>query len=78
MYFILRYADSLDAILNEVHQYFNKGNFINEFQSIKKYFVNKTSPGCLMVEKENGTDEFIADLRSDIYNRFNQLMECIK
>jgi hypothetical protein len=44
----------LGTILNEVHQYHHKGYFLNEFANIKEYFKMKTSPGCLMVEQENG------------------------
>ncbi len=28
-----------------------------------------------MVEKENGPDEYIDDLRQDIFERFNKLLE---
>jgi hypothetical protein len=30
-----------------------------------------------MVEQENGPDEYIDDVRNDIFNRFNQLIELI-
>ncbi|GAG38877.1 unnamed protein product, partial [marine sediment metagenome] len=44
-------------------------------KNIKKYFERKTSQGCLMIEKENGPDEYIDDLRQDIFERFNELLE---
>jgi len=28
-----------------------------------------------MIEKENGPDEYIDDLKQDIFERFNQLLE---
>jgi hypothetical protein len=31
-----------------------------------------------MVEKENGPDEYIDDLREDIFERFGQLQKVIK
>ena len=34
--------------------------------------------GCLMVEKENGPDEYIDDLRQDIFYRFKKLRDIIK
>jgi len=75
MYFILRYTPNLDIILGEVADYKKKGYFIDISKNIKKYFERKTSKGCLMIEKENGSDEFIDDLKQDIFERFNKLLE---
>ena len=75
MYFILRYTPNLDIILEEVVEYKKKGYFISISKNIKKYFERKTSQGCLMIEKENGPDEYIDDLKQDIFERFNQLLE---
>lgn len=75
MYFILRYAPKIDIILAEVAKYKKKGHFIGISKDIKKYFERKTSQGCLMIEKENGPDEYIDDLRQDIFERFNKLLE---
>ena len=75
MYFILRYTPDLDIILAEVAEYKEKGYFIGISKNIKKYFERKTSQGCLMIEKENGPDEYIDDLRQDIFERFNELLE---
>ena len=75
MYFILRYTPNLDIILAEVAEYKKKGYFIGISKNIKKYFERKTSQGCLMIEKENGPDEYIDDIRQDIFERFNKLFE---
>ncbi|MBU4511254.1 hypothetical protein KJ830_09455, partial [bacterium] len=75
MYFILRYAPNLDVILAEVAKYKKKGHFVSIPKNIKKYFERKTSQGCLMIEKENGPDEYIDDLRQDIFERFNEMLE---
>jgi hypothetical protein len=75
MYFILRYTPNLDIILAEVIEYKKKGYFIGISKNIKKYFERKTSQGCLMIEKENGPDEYIDDLKQDIFERFNKLLE---
>jgi len=75
MYFILRYTPNLDIILAEVAEYKKKDYFIGISKNIKKYFERKTSQGCLMVEKENGPDEYIDDLRQDVFERFNELLE---
>lgn len=75
MYFILRYAPNIDIILAEIAKYKEKGYFVSISKNIKKYFERKTSLGCLMIEKENGPDEYIDDLRQDIFERFNELLE---
>ena len=75
MYFILRYTPNLDIVLSEIAEYRGKGYFIGISKNIKKYFERKTSQGCLMIEKENGPDEYIDDLRQDIFERFNKLLE---
>ena len=77
MYFILRYAPDLETILREVSLYKKEGYFNETPQNLTKYFESKTSQGCLMVEKENGPDEYIDDLRQDIYERFKKLREIL-
>lgn len=77
MYFVLRYVPDLDIILREVRQYKKQDYFINISRNIKKYFERKTSQGCLMIEKENGPDNYIDDLRQDIFERFNKLLELL-
>jgi hypothetical protein len=78
IYFMLRYAPDLDAILKEVVQYKKKGYFKDVLQNLDRYFARKTSSGCLMVEKENGPDEYIDDLRQDIFERFRNLREVLR
>lgn len=77
MYFILRYTPDLDKLFKGVARYKKQGYFVNISRNIKKYFERKTSQGCLMVEKENGPDEYIDDLRQDIFERFNKLLELL-
>ena len=77
MYFILRYAPDLDIILKEVAEYKKRGYFKEMSQNLSKYFERKTSRGCLMVEKENGPDLYLDDLRQDIFDRFKQLRDFI-
>ncbi|RKX91272.1 MAG: hypothetical protein DRP84_11890, partial [Spirochaetes bacterium] len=77
MYFILRYAPDLDIILKEVAEYKKRDYFKEISQNLSKYFERKTSRGCLMVEKENGPDLYLDDLRQDIFDRFKQLRDFI-
>ena len=73
MYFILRYAPDIDEILKEIAQYQKEGYFKGISKNLNEYFARISSQGCLMVEKENGPDEFIDNLRQDIFERFNKL-----
>jgi hypothetical protein len=73
MYFILRYAPEIEVILKEISEYKKAGYFKNATGNLNKYFERISSPGCLMVEQENGPDEYIKDLRQDIFERFKRL-----
>jgi len=75
---MLRYAPDLDVILKESAQYKKKGYFKEVTQNIDRYFERKTSQGCLMVEKENGPDLYVDDLRQDIFERFRQLHDFLQ
>jgi hypothetical protein len=63
IYFILRYAPDIDIINKELIQYKKKGYFKNILMNLNKYFGGKSSQSCIMVEKENGPDEYVDDLR---------------
>ena len=76
-YFILRYAPDLGVIYKEISEYRKKGYFRNTSKNINEYFQRKSGQGCLMVEKENGPDKYVDDLRQDIFERFKKLREFI-
>ncbi|NCU33621.1 MAG: hypothetical protein EOM23_11985, partial [Candidatus Moranbacteria bacterium] len=63
IYFVLRCAPNVDAILDEVHQFYKEGHLPHAAGNLKKYFERKSSQGCLMVEKENEADEYVEDIR---------------
>jgi len=77
MYFILRYVPDIDTILKEIINYQKRGSFKDVSKNLNKYFERISSQGCLMVEKENGPDEYIDDLRQDIFDRFKKLREIL-
>ena len=77
MYFMLRYAPDIDTIFKEVVRYKEKGYLKEVSQNLNKYFERKTSQGCLMVEKENGIDPYVDDLRQDIFDRFKKLRQLL-
>jgi hypothetical protein len=78
MYFILRYAPDTEGILKEVSEYKAKGCLPGTSDNIRKFFERVSSPGCLMIEEENGADEYIHDLRQDVFERFNSLKEALR
>jgi len=78
VYFVLRYAPHAEVIIKEASGYKQSGYFKEIPENLDKYFGRKTSEGCLMVEKENGSDEFIYDLRQDIFERFENLRKALK
>lgn len=73
IYFVLRYAPDVDAVLDEVQQFYKAGHLPQAENNLQKYFERKSSRGCLMVEKENGPDAFLEDIREDIFERFSAL-----
>lgn len=76
-YFVLRYAPDAEIIIKEAGGYKQSGYFKEIPENLDKYFGRKTSDGCLMVEKENGSDEFIYDLRQDVFERFENLRKVL-
>ena len=78
MYFILRYAPDVSLILKEVSQYGEKKYLMDVPDNINKFFERVSSQGCLLIEQENGSDEYIHDVRQDIFDRFNGLKEALK
>jgi len=77
MYFILRYAPDSNALLKEISQFSKEGHFKTVSENLAKFFERVSSPGCLMIERENGPDEFLYDLRQDILERFSKLREAL-
>ncbi|MBU4377407.1 MAG: hypothetical protein KKD29_08075 [Candidatus Omnitrophica bacterium] len=78
MYFILRYAPDIGEILKEVTQYREKGHLTNIADNVNKFFERVSSQGCLLIEQENGSDEYIHDVRQDIFDRFKGLREALQ
>ncbi|MFH1692249.1 MAG: GSU2403 family nucleotidyltransferase fold protein [Candidatus Omnitrophota bacterium] len=77
MYFILRYAPDIDVVLQEVSQYRKEGYLAGTSNNINKYFERVSSQGCLLIDEENGPDEYIQDVRQDIFERFKRLREVL-
>lgn len=78
MYFILRYAPDIEIILKEISEYKAKGYLLSVENNINTFFERVSSQGCLMVEEENGADEYIHDVRLDIFERFNSMKDALR
>ena len=77
MYFILRYAPDIDVILQEVSEYTAKGYLPGIADNVNNFFERISSQGCLLIEEENGADEYIHDVRQDIFERFGILKKAL-
>ncbi|MCU0639758.1 MAG: nucleotidyltransferase domain-containing protein [Candidatus Krumholzibacteria bacterium] len=77
MYFIMRFAPDIESILQEISQYAEKRKLPTVSDNMNKYFERISSQGCLLVEQENGIDEFIREIRQDIFDRFKRLREAL-
>jgi len=77
IYYVLRFAPDLNNILSELSEFNKDKNSVRFKDNIKKYFERISSQGCLMVEKENGPDDYIDRIRNDAFERFNNLVQSL-
>lgn len=77
-YFVLRYVPDITSLYREVREYREQGVFPQVSGNIETHFSNLTSQGCLWVERENGPDEYVKDVRRDARERFNKLREALR
>ncbi|MFH1283348.1 MAG: GSU2403 family nucleotidyltransferase fold protein [bacterium] len=77
IYFILRYAPDIGAILEEISAYRKREYLKSVSENINMFFERISSKGCLLVEEENGIDEYVDNLRQDIYERFKKLRKVL-
>jgi len=78
IYFVLRFHPQIETLLKNIKNrplHKEKQKVLTVFQ---KLFAQKISPGCFMVEQENGPDSFIHDIRQDAFERFQNLIENLK
>lgn len=76
VYYILRFSPQKDELIDEIKLLIkNKEQGKRVKQNISKYFSSVDSEGPLLVEQENGPDDYIDNLKQDIFERFNSLRE---
>jgi hypothetical protein len=71
--FILRHHPDIAGLMNEIRAFREEMDFSLIVKNLDLYFARLTSRGCLWVEKENGSDEFIPEVRRDVFERFQGL-----
>ena len=77
-YFFLRYVPDIASLYREVREYRKQAVFPQVPGNIETYFSNLTSRGCLWVERENGPDEYVRDVRRDAHERFIKFKEALQ
>lgn len=75
VYYMLRFCPSKDELINKVNSFIkNKEQGKSVKRNLRKYFSGIDSEGPFLVEQENGPDEYINDLKQDIFETFNKLV----
>jgi len=69
-YFVLRHSPDQEELAAEMRKYVKDDLFAKASANIKEYFSGDGGRGSVMIEKENGPDEYLEDLQGDIYSRF--------
>lgn len=74
-YFMLRFCPDKTRLVNEVRDLIKKRKEGKKaLGNIKAFFTHKDSKGPVAIERENGTDYFISNVRQDAYERIVQLL----
>lgn len=77
IYYILRFHPRKELLfrnLKELGLHEEKKQVLN---NLKEFFSRVTSRGCLIVEQENGPDDYIDDVRQDAFDRFRELIDVL-
>ena len=79
VYYMLRFCPKREQLADDVVALIKKrkeGKQVKE--NLKEYFSSVDSKGPLFVEQENGPDDYIHDVRQDIFERFKGLREALQ
>ncbi len=73
-YFMLRFCPDKARLVNEVKNLIKKREEGKKvLNNIKTFFAHRDDKGPVAIERENGTDYFISNVRADVYERITQL-----
>ena len=74
VYYMLRYCPQKEDLIGKVSLLIkNKEQGKAVKQNLRKYFKDADSKGPLLVEQENGPDEYVHNVRQDVFDRFKAL-----
>ena len=77
-YYMLRFCPEKERLIANVAALSkNKEQGIQVKRNLRKYFGSIDSEGPILIEQESGPDEYVDDLREDIYGRFKQLRDAL-
>jgi len=74
-YYMLRFCPEKDRLMKEINSLIKlkkEGKKVDS--NINRYFKHIDSKGPVLVERENGPDDFISNIRKDVYERFTKLL----
>lgn len=76
VYYMLRFCPQKEQLADDVVNIIKtrkEGKKVK--RNLKEYFTSVDSRGPLFVEQENGPDEYISNVRQDVFDRFKKLRE---
>jgi len=73
-YFVLRFAPDITEVFRQIRAYKDRHIFPAIESELPPFFKSLTSQGPLWIERENGPDEFVEDVREDAFERFQELL----
>jgi len=74
-YYMLRFCPAKEELIDKVNLLIKENEHGKSVKkNIRKYFGKANAQGPMLVEQENGPDEYIGDLRQDIFERFKKLL----
>ncbi|HLP59407.1 MAG TPA: GSU2403 family nucleotidyltransferase fold protein [Candidatus Deferrimicrobium sp.] len=77
IYYILRFHPHKESLFNDLTTLNLPGERKQITGNLQQLFSRVTSLGCIMVEKENGPDDFIRDIRKDAFQRLRELIQVL-
>jgi hypothetical protein len=77
IYYILRFHPHRESLFNDLTTLNLPEERKKVTGNLQQFFSRVTSPGCIMVEQENGPDDFIRDIRKDAFQRFRELIHVL-
>jgi hypothetical protein len=75
-YFMLRFCPDKTRLVSEVKDLIrNRKEGKKVLRNIKAFFAHKDDKGSVAIERENGTEYFISNVRVDAHERIMQLLK---